>query len=112
MKIAVPLAGGKVAAHFGHCEAFALVDADVDGKTIRTTEVQDAPPHEPGLLPRWLAEQGAELIIAGGMGGRAQGLFAQQGIEVLTGAPADTAEAVVTAYLNGTLATGDNICNH
>jgi len=42
----------------------------------------DAPPHEPGLLPRWLHEQGAHLIIAGGMGHRAQELFVQNGIQV------------------------------
>jgi predicted Fe-Mo cluster-binding NifX family protein len=70
------------------------------------------PPHEPGVLPQWLAEQKANLIIAGGMGSRAQSLFTQNGIQVLTGAPAGTPEELVQAYLNGSLAPGDNVCDH
>jgi predicted Fe-Mo cluster-binding NifX family protein len=89
-----------------------LVDVDRESKTIISTQTLAAPPHEPGLLPRWLAEKGAEMIIAGGMGRRAQGLFEQQHITVVVGAPNDTPETVVSAYLNGSLKTGDNVCDH
>lgn len=112
MRIAIPVVGGNLSAHFGHCEEFALIDADRENKKITTAEMLAAPPHEPGLLPRWLAEKGAEMIIAGGMGGRAQGLFQQQNIAVLVGAPSDVPEAIVDAYLQGTLQTGDNVCDH
>jgi len=112
MKIAVPVVNGKLSPHFGHCEAFAMVEADAETRTIASQELVEAPPHQPGLLPPWLAEQGAETIIAGGMGSRAQALFQQQNIQVVVGAPADTPEAVVTAYLNGTLQTGGNLCDH
>ena len=112
MRIAVPVVGGKLSAHFGHCEEFALVDAHPSNKTITSTKTLAAPPHEPGLLPRWLAEKGAEMIIAGGMGGRAQGLFEQQNIKVVVGAPSDTPAAIVNAYLQGSLETGDNVCDH
>ena len=70
------------------------------------------PPHEPGLLPRWLHEQGADVIIAGGMGQRAQQLFAQSGIKVVVGAPADAPERIVESYLSGTLVSGQNFCDH
>ncbi len=112
MKIAIPITGGRLSSHFGHCEEFALIDADREGRTITSTQTLAAPPHEPGLLPRWLAEQGAEIIIAGGMGRRAQGLFEQQNIEVVVGAPAETPEAIVNAYLHVTLETGANACDH
>ena len=112
MKIAIPVVEGKLSAHFGHCEEFALVDANRESKTISSTQMLTAPPHEPGLLPRWLAEQGAEMIIAGGMGRRAQGLFEQQKITVLVGASSDTPEAIVDAYLQGSLRTGENVCDH
>ncbi len=112
MKIAIPVAGGRLAMHFGHCEQFALVDVDEKAKTIKTKEMLDAPEHEPGLLPRWLAEKGANVIIAGGMGSRAQGLFAENKIKVIVGAPAETPEKVVEAYLAGSLKTGDNVCDH
>ncbi|MBU4405486.1 MAG: ATPase, partial [Acidobacteria bacterium] len=72
----------------------------------------DAPPHEPGLLPKWLAERGANLIIAGGMGQRAQGLFVEHGIQVIVGAPAETPENLANSYLAGTLQAGDNVCDH
>ena len=70
------------------------------------------PPHEPGLLPPWIAERGAKIVIAGGMGQRAVSLFAEQGITVVVGAPADTPERLVAGYLAGTLETGGNVCDH
>ncbi len=112
MKIAIPLADGKLAMHFGHCERFALVDIDPSSKKILKREDIQAPPHEPGLLPAWLGERGATVIIAGGMGQRAQGLFAQRKIQVVTGASSETPEDLVNAFLAGTLQTGANICDH
>ncbi len=112
MKIAIPLAEGKLTMHFGHCQSFALIDVDPKEKKILKREDIVPPPHEPGLLPRWLAERGATIIIAGGMGQRAQDLFAQQGIQVLVGAPAETPEHLVGEFLSGTLQTGSNACDH
>jgi len=112
VRIAIPTADGKLSAHFGHCEEFVLIDADRESKTITSTQTLAAPAHEPGLLPRWLAEKGADLIIAGGMGGRAQGLFEQQNITVVVGAPSDTPTAIVNAYLQGALEAGENVCDH
>jgi len=112
MKIAIPLAEGKLTMHFGHCQSFALIDVDTKEKKIQKREDIVPPPHEPGLLPRWLAERGATIIIAGGMGQRAQDLFAQQGIQVVVGAPAETPEHLVGEYLSGTLQTGTNACDH
>lgn len=112
MRIAIPLADGRLAMHFGHCERFALVDVDKRAKKIVKLQDITAPPHEPGLLPRWLGERGADVIIAGGMGSRAQGLFAERGIKVVVGAPADTPENIVKAYLEGRLEIGENVCDH
>jgi len=112
MKIAIPMADGRLCMHFGHCEQFALVEVDeASKKTLKTTHLTP-PPHEPGLLPRWLQEQGATVIIAGGMGQRAQGLFAQNQIKVVTGAPAETPDVLVADYLAGTLQLGSNTCDH
>ena len=70
------------------------------------------PGHQPGVLPQWLHEQGATVIIAGGMGQRAQQLFAQNGIEVVVGASAQSPEQLVEAYIKNALQTGENICDH
>jgi len=110
MKFAIPLAQGKLTAHFGHCQEFALVE--VEGNQIKNKEMLVPPPHEPGVLPKWLHEQGADVIIAGGMGGRALDLFAQNGIQVITGAPVLTPEELVQKYLDQSLETGDNLCDH
>jgi ATP-binding protein involved in chromosome partitioning len=112
MKIAIPMADGRLCMHFGHCEQFALVDVDDAASRAVNTTFATPPPHEPGLLPRWLHQQGATTIIAGGMGQRAQQLFAQSGVKIVIGAPADTVENLVAAYLGGTLVSGQNACDH
>ena len=112
MKIAIPVADGQLSAHFGHCEQFALVQVDESSKQVLGTEHATPPAHEPGVLPRWLHEQGADLIIAGGMGQRAQQLFAQNGIKVIVGAPGRPVPETVDDYLNGTLQAGANLCDH
>jgi predicted Fe-Mo cluster-binding NifX family protein len=112
MKIAIPLAEGKLTAHFGHCASFAMIDVDTETKKILNREDIAAPEHQPGLLPPWLAERGANVIIAGGMGSRAQELFAAQGIKVLVGAGAEMPEKLVTDFLAGTLQVGANVCDH
>ena len=70
------------------------------------------PDHAPGVIPKFLHDNGVNMIIASGMGTRAQEFFTQFGIEVVIGAPSLDAEEVVKQYLAGTLATGDNICDH
>ncbi|MCK5802303.1 MAG: NifB/NifX family molybdenum-iron cluster-binding protein [Lentisphaeria bacterium] len=112
MKIAIPLADGRLSMHFGHCDQFALVDVDLDAKTVGNVETLIPPAHEPGVLPRWLHEQGANVIIAGGMGMRAQQLFTQNDIQVVVGASAETPETLVQNFLDGTLKTGQNVCDH
>jgi len=110
MKFAIPLAEGKLTAHFGHCKEFAVID--VEDKQIVKKEILEPPPHEPGVLPRWLNELGTNVVIAGGMGQRAIGLFGQSGIDVITGAPSLDPEELVKSYLNDELITGDNVCDH
>ena len=112
MKVAIPIAQGMLSMHFGHCEQFALFDVDTDARTIVNRRTLTPPPHEPGVLPRWLHEQQANVIITGGMGARAQSLFAQNGIQVVVGAASADPEQVVLEYLKGTLQTGANICDH
>ena len=111
MRIAIPLADGRLCMHFGHCEQFALVETDEQNNVVNQT-LLTPPAHAPGVLPAWLHEQGADTIIAGGMGSRAQQLFAKNDIAVVVGAPAETPEQLVSAHLNGTLEAGQNVCDH
>lgn len=109
-KIAIPTSHGKLDGHFGHCQQFTMLD--VEDKKIKKISAVDAPPHQPGLLPPWLAERGATDIIAGGMGQRAIDLFNERGVNVFVGAPALTPEEVVNGFLDETLSFSANYCDH
>ncbi|MFA7166395.1 MAG: iron-sulfur cluster carrier protein MrpORP [Desulfoplanes sp.] len=112
MKIAVPVANGLLCMHFGHCEKFAMVSIDEANKTVLGTELLTPPSHEPGVFPKWVAEQGADLVITGGMGARAQSLFTDAGVKVLVGVEGGSPEEIAMGFMNGTLQTGQNICDH
>ena len=101
---------GILDAHFGHCKFFALVK--VENGEIVSEEKIIPPPHEPGLLPRWLSEKGATDIIAGGMGQKAILLFNQSGVNVFVGAPRMNAKELTLGLLNNTLSFTANYCNH
>ncbi len=111
-KIAIPVVGGHLSQHFGHCDEFWIFDVDRESKKIVERETAPSPPHEPGLLPRWLAGKGVNLIITGGMGPQAQQLFAQDGVEVFLGASSDDPDKIVQAYLDESLVLGENTCDH
>lgn len=98
--------------HFGHCEKFAIIDADSDAGSVGAVEERIPPPHEPGLLPRWLGDMGVNVVIAGGMGQRAQQLFSARNIEVFVGAPTESPSNLVTMYLENKLEAGENLCDH
>ena len=111
MKIAIPTVDGVLCPHFGHCQQFAILDIDHETKTINKSEMLTPPPHEPGVLPAWLSQMGCNVIIAGGMGGRAVDMFRQSGIQVVMGAPNGRPEEIVSDYLKNELTTGANQCD-
>ncbi|MDP8239318.1 MAG: iron-sulfur cluster carrier protein MrpORP [Candidatus Hatepunaea meridiana] len=112
LRIAVPIAQGKLCEHFGHCETFAFVDIDESSHSIKNTVNIPPPGHQPGMLPGWLKEHGTNVVVAGGMGGRAKDIFTQLGINVIIGGPCETPEVIAKSYLDGTLTAGENICDH
>lgn len=109
MKIAVACMDTLVAGHFGHCENFRIYVCE--GTAISSSESIPNPGHKPGFLPNFLADLGAEVIIAGGMGGGAVEIFNERGLEVIVGAEG-AADAAVIAYLMGELESTGSICNH
>jgi len=111
--IALPVADGRLHGHFGGCREFALVEADAASKTVLATRTVPAPPHQPGLFPRWLREQGVTAVIVGGIGRRALDIFAQNGITVRAGTVGEPVEVLAAAYLNGQLTVSPEGCaNH
>ena len=112
MKYAIPVNGGVVSPHFGHCEQFALFDIDEERKEVIKKEFVFSPGHEPGLLPQWLAEQGVSVVIASGMGSRAQTLFAQNRIKVIVNVMEGDPDKAIRDYLADRLEFGEDVCDH
>ena len=92
-----------VAHHFGRCPFFALVE--VEENQIQSVSMITNPfyaGHQPGQVPGFIKEQNAQVMLSGGMGGRAIQFFCQFGIEPATGANGTVKEAI-TDYLDGKL---------
>lgn len=109
-RFAIPVEGTVLSAHFGHCQGFAFVD--VENNVITNVTVLDPPEHQPGTYPKWVAQNNATDVIAGGMGPMAVNLFNEAGINVFVGAPVLPPESLVNLFLKGDLQLNANYCDH
>lgn len=110
-KIAIPIdENGILDGHFGHCKFFNVFTEE--NKQIINQEKVIPPPHEPGVLPKWLSEQGITDVITGGMGQMALNLFNQRGVNVFVGAPQESSVDLVHGFLNNSLSLTANYCGH
>jgi nitrogen fixation protein NifU and related proteins len=104
VRVAAAVAVGRLSPNVDHGESFALLD--VDSRTMQVLQRQNlpAPPQEVELLPQWLSESGAQVLICGDMEARAQESFAAQGIHVVVDAVQDIPEALIADYVGGSFA--------
>lgn len=109
MKVAVSTEGDYVSAHFGRCPEYTIFEIE-DGK-VKNKVVIPNPGHQPGFLPKYLEEMGVSCIICGGMGPRAQGLFAEKNIETIFGIEGRI-DDIIDTYLKGELKGGESTCEH
>ncbi|MHA1339057.1 MAG: NifB/NifX family molybdenum-iron cluster-binding protein [Promethearchaeota archaeon] len=112
MKIAIAVENGMVSQHFGRTPQFLFVD--IENNKVVSKELKNNPAypnHRPGEVPQFVSKNGANWIIAGGMGPMAVNLFKQNGIEVVLGI-SGTVEEVIQKILNGTLEGGESLCQH
>ncbi len=112
MKVAIPISDFKLCEHFGHCERYAIVDVDERTNKIISTTYVLPPAHKPGLYPKWLAEKGARVVIAGSMGKRARKMFYKYNIKTIIGAQSQTPEKAIEVYLNDVLSKGPDFYEH
>ena len=92
-----------VSPHFGRCPHFVLVD--LEGQQVTGIREVDNPyyeNHQPGQVPALIASLEANVMLTGGMGGRAIMFFQQYGIEGVTGAYG-TVRQSIESYLGGQL---------
>jgi predicted Fe-Mo cluster-binding NifX family protein len=111
LKIAIPVnETGNLDPHFGHCRYFAIYLAE--GGKIVSDETIQPPPHEPGILPQWLAGLEVTHVLTGGMGNRAIQLFNQNNIQVYTGAPVLHSKDLANGFLENNIRFSGNHCDH
>ena len=109
-KIAIPVNNGILDAHFGHSKQFAIFE--LKENKILNESILDAPPHEPGLLPKLFSEKGITDVIAGGMGNKAIQLFQHAGVNVFVGAPQLPTRNLIEGFINKTISFSANYCDH
>lgn len=110
MKICIPTADGKLCGHFGHCESFTF--AEINPETKEILNLEERVPEE-GISCHsagWISEQGVNIVLAGGMGGRPMMMFAQNGVEVVAGCPELPIKDLVNMFMSKTLVSGENTC--
>ncbi len=100
MKIAVTYENGQVFQHFGHTAQFKLYD--VENGAVVSSKVVDTNGSGHGALAGFLAANGVDSLICGGIGGGAQMALAEAGIQLYAGCSGD-ADACVAQLLEGTL---------
>lgn len=109
-RIAIPLENGILCAHFGHCEQFYFADIK-DGQIIKE-ETITPPEHQPGVYPAWVKQQGVDIVIAGGIGGKAKDLFAKEQISIYAGTGTNEPKKLAEAFIKGLLPILEGSCNH
>ena len=107
MKVALSTKNNMITNHFGHCDYFVVYD--IDNNEIKGSSLVKNPPHQKGLLPQFLKEQGVDVVIAGGIGKMAVDLLNQLGIECFLGVEGETSE-VIQKYLAGKLISSGKPC--
>jgi predicted Fe-Mo cluster-binding NifX family protein len=110
MKVAMPSANGKLCGHFGHCEDFTFAEIDLEKKEIKNVETKVPEDGISCQSANWIAEQGVNVVFAGGMGGRPLEIFARNGVQVITGCPELEVKELLNAYMEQVLKTGENAC--
>ncbi|MBD3196834.1 MAG: dinitrogenase iron-molybdenum cofactor [Candidatus Lokiarchaeota archaeon] len=108
MKYAISTEGNQVSGHFGRAPQFTFVTIE-DGE-LKSKEVLSNPGHTVGSIPQFVNAQGAECMIAGGMGRRAVDFFTQYGINVVMGIQG-TIDEVIQKIINNELESGESLCS-
>ena len=109
-KIAIPIENGSLSHHFGHTRTFYF--AEIENNTIVNTYTKAPPPHEEGVIPRWLVAENVTDLLVGGIGPKAIEILYAQGMNVYIGVEVASAEALTKDFIAGELKSGQNFCHH
>lgn len=110
-KIAIPVdENHMLAQHMGHSKVFDIYDVK-DNEVVAVVQLA-TPPHQPGVLPKWLISNKVTDVLTGGAGQKAIDLLNAGGVTVHVGTPCATSADLVTQFIDGTLEFSGNGCSH
>lgn len=103
IRIAIPMTAGAFCPHFGAAAEFLFINGISDTGRILARRLLAAPEHQPGVLPKWLATHGTEVVVASAIGERALIMLAEAGIETRLAADGMHPDELAVACLQGNL---------
>ncbi len=107
MKVALSTKNNMVTEHFGHCDYFIVYEIE-DNKILGSSLIKN-PPHQKGHLPKFLKEQGVNVVIAGGIGQMAVNMLKNLGIECFMNVCGE-ADTVIKKFMNNELNSNGEPC--
>jgi predicted Fe-Mo cluster-binding NifX family protein len=115
MRIALPIADGKFSLHYGSAQAISIHDIDLDKGVATDLGPKSFPDDGVCGAAQWVASQGVEVILAGGIGGGAAQGLGEVGIKVFAGVQDEDPAKVLELFLSGLaqakeLAPGESMC--
>ena len=107
MKVALSTKNNMITEHFGHCDYFIVYE--VENKEIKGSNLIKNPPHQKGFLPKFLKDNGIDVVIAGGIGKMAVDLLKDLGIECYINISGE-ADEVIKRYIDGEITSQGQPC--
>jgi predicted Fe-Mo cluster-binding NifX family protein len=114
LRLAIAAEDAAVAEHFGRCDKFHVYEINDAREVVRREEYANPlNGQHSGMcqLPHYVNQIKANVIIAGGMGGKAVELFLGYGIDVIT-SPGLKIEDALASYLKGELSGYSSCSGH
>jgi len=108
--IAIPVIKNKLSPHFGDCPHFKFY-YEKDG-IITKEELIPTPVQRPDFIPNWLVEKGVTDVITFGIGQIAINILNRNKVNVFVGVKKKDQKKIMQDYLDGTLETDGNLCDH
>ena len=110
-KIAIPVKENEMLeSHFGQTRSFAIYQVENDKITAK--EIFTPPPHAPGVLPKWINQNGITVLLASTMGERAKKILDYFNVDVHLGTPPMAADEIIEKFLAGKLEFDPKLCDH
>lgn len=112
-KIAIPVSeNNQIDEHFGHCKFYNIYTISENNSVINTQKL----PSEEGCgcksnIASVLAEQGVQIMLAGGIGAGAINVLNRWNIEVIRGCSGDV-DALIKQYTDGLIKDSGETCAH